>query len=158
LDAGLVILAIVTGLLFIPIIAAAVLISWKAKGDREEKSLATGVRIRFTFGLLLPMLGLLALPSLPLSAIPWLTWLIIVVIAAGGVVLSRYDERIREIQPRFHRAIPIEVPELRARELLASAGRGVGVAIREVATVLEGEGGMLWLLVLVIVVWLALRG
>jgi hypothetical protein len=36
--------------------------------------------------------------------------------------------------------------------------RGAGAALREAATILEGEGGLLWLLLLVVVFWLARRG
>jgi hypothetical protein len=42
-------------------------------------------------------------------------------------------------------------------QLLAQIGSGLDSFIRETAAILEGEGGMLWLLVFLVVIWLARR-
>jgi hypothetical protein len=39
--------------------------------------------------------------------------------------------------------------------VLTDAGSALDSLIREMAAILEGEGGMLWLLIFLVVIWLA---
>ena len=109
-------------------------------------------------GLLLPTLGLLVLPGSDLVDIPLVTWLYVLVIIVASIILNRYVEQIRVRLLNFNSELNTVQIELKVQTIIAKLANGLSVAIRETAGILEGERGMLWLLILVIVIWFAQSG
>jgi hypothetical protein len=86
--------------------------------------------------------------------------LMVLLPAVGGIWLARsatFQQRWQAAAARWHDQ---QWPSYSGR--LVDGWRqltaGVGAALREAAHILEGEGGLLWLLLLVVVFWLARRG
>ena len=94
-------------------------------------------------------------PSI-LDVSPWVLIAIVVAIA-GGLGLSRYETRLQDAQLALRQALHLGFAGRRLLRFSASVGSGLDRIVRELAAILEGEGGMLWLLVFVVVIWLARR-
>ena len=151
---GLYLLLLVTALLCAPLVAAAIMVPW---GGRSEQGRRGDLRGNWPViaGQLLLAAGLVALPF-PLAAqTSPLAWLAILLAAAGGIALSRQIERVQEIPAGLQRAFHFDLPGNRIYRHAASLGAFTGYVIRQAAAILEGEGGLLWLIVLLVVVWLA---
>ncbi len=157
-SSGLLGLAIVTGLLIIPVIAAAIQVSRQATNDAQEETLSVSESLQINMGLLLPTLGLLVLPGSDLVDIPLVTWLYVLVIIVASIILNRYVEQIRVRLLNFNSELNTVQIELKVQTIIAKLANGLSVAIRETAGILEGERGMLWLLILMIVIWFAQSG
>lgn len=102
--------------------------------------------------LLAPALGLFSIASLSLAApISWLAILFpIVIVAALAWQLDETTELREMLQKAF--ALPTSVRP--AWNSLGRALASLSRAIREALTILEGEGGLLWLLVFVVILYL----
>ncbi|MFW6097414.1 MAG: proton-conducting transporter membrane subunit [Chloroflexota bacterium] len=157
LDQGHWLLILVTALLHVPLLLAALQALWPSliSTDHPDTNMASGWRtddVPRQAALLAPALGLFSIAALSLAA-P-LSWAAILLPAAVAVVLAwRMDEtdELRQIlQEAFN--LPLSV-----RPAWASFRRATGalsVATREALSILEGEGGMLWLLVFVVILYL----
>jgi hypothetical protein len=147
-------LALVTALLHVPLVAAAVLLVQKdAAATGERPSPATLVAAA---GLLLPGLGLFTLQGLADAGL--LTWLAVLLPAAAGAALARVTGEPGPAWPParlLRQAFALRLP-LRPLTRIVRQGVGaLGTALRAAILMLEGEGGMMWLLVLLVLVWLA---
>jgi hypothetical protein len=152
------VLTVVTGLLMIPVIAAALQLTQQATIESREETLPLGERIQLNLGLLLPSLGLLVVPGPNLVDVPLTTWLLIVSMAGASIIFSRYGEqlslRLLQVTQGLKRG---DIGDSVGRNL-AKLSHGLNFVIRESARILEGEAGLLWLLVLVVIIWLARSG
>ncbi|HSG16785.1 MAG TPA: hypothetical protein VLE70_10760 [Anaerolineae bacterium] len=110
---------------------------------------------RHYLALALPSLGLIALPDGEIADVSLWTWIAVVVAVAGGLVLSGYEARLQDAQLAIRRALHLGFVGRRLQRLFANIGSALDLLVRELAAILEGEGGMLWLLVFVVVIWLA---
>ncbi len=155
---GRIVLVLATGLLYVPLIASAILLSVNSTREQTQKPISVSTQISHNTAMLLPTIGLLALPSLPSSGVEILSLIIILTAAILGLILSRKDQLVQEARPGLRRAIRLNFPTESLRKLLTSKTNALGNALREALSILEGEGGLLWLLVLVIIFWLAQRG
>ena len=111
--------------------------------------------MRLAAGLTLPALGLVAVP-LSTSAIgDPLSWVLILLTITGASALSWYMNKNADTRETIAGALRVQLPLYRGSRIFRSASSAVGIFFREAAAILEGEGGMLWLLVLVVIIWLA---
>jgi hypothetical protein len=169
LDNGRIILVLVSTLLHIPLLAAAFQIAW---GSRPISGGVAPVNMKF--GLLpaavmlpereqwrglLPAVALL-LPAMTLVSASGLeahlvVWLALLAPLLAAVALLRYVPQLRDGQRALRQVVGLELP---LGHLFQNVGRLLAVAgygLRQATTILEGEGGMLWLLLLLVVFWLA---
>jgi hypothetical protein len=87
--------------------------------------------------------------------------LVVLLPAIGGIGLARsatLRQRWQAAAARWHDRQWSATNIGRLADGLRPLASGVGTALREAAHILEGEGGLLWLLLLVVVFWLAQRG
>jgi hypothetical protein len=158
LNRDLIPLMLVAVFLNIPLIAVAIL-AWRS----EEMPVHGEPRDRFqpilnAGGLLLLSLGLIMLPHFPPGSNDFLAWLAIVIAAVGGVALAWVAGRSSLTQTDLKDAFRLNVPSDQVQDLFKQLVTGIALVIRGAISILEGEGGMLWVVVLIIVMWLARRG
>ena len=168
---GRFVLVLVTALLHVPLVAAVLVLLWPRAevarsgerpergdrflgGPRNDSDKWSGRAIAREAGLLLPALGLLSLRGLDQTS-P-VVWLALVTAAIAGFVLSRFVGEVREARAALRQAFTVNLPLETVAMTLRRLGQGIKVAVGEAVLILEGEGGLLWLLVLVVVFWLAL--
>jgi hypothetical protein len=155
---GRFIVVLAVALLYVLLIAAATAIAWPKKPSEDRILLPSLRQAQYGFALFLLVIGLFALPGQSLSEIRAVTWLAILIPAVAGFALSRYISQIHDVQDVLRGAFHLNLPVVRLRSAFERLLAGAGAVIRESAAILEGEGGMLWLLILVVVLWLARRG
>lgn len=151
------VLLIIGVLLLMFLLAAGILIVRREMPQSDLVEKALSIRARHYLALALPSIGLLALPGSTASDTSLWSWIAVIAAIAGSLVLSRYETRIHDTQLALRRALHLGFAARRLLRLLARVGSGLDSLVREMAAILEGEGGMLWLLVFVIVIWLARR-
>jgi NADH:ubiquinone oxidoreductase subunit 5 (subunit L)/multisubunit Na+/H+ antiporter MnhA subunit len=121
-------------------------------GDQKPVLMA-----RHYLALALPSLGLLMLPDGQVTEASLWAWIAVVVAVGGSLVLSRYETALQDAQLAIRHALHLGFIGRRLLRLFANIGSALDLLVRELAAILEGEGGMLWLLVFVVVIWLARR-
>lgn len=159
LEGGRFLLVAVTALLLALLIGAALLRAWN-RPETETPDAATrrpwpGAVTLAAHGLL--VLGLFGLPRLPLGEVKLVSWLAIGLAAAAGLALTRFGRQVHEVQEIVSRALrpQLALPETRLVPILARWLNAVRTALRQATDTLEGETGMLWLLVFIAMIWLA---
>jgi hypothetical protein len=156
---GFLLVAVMT-LLLIPLVTIMIKVVLRHESNEYRPVLTVFGTLQFSLSLLLLGLGLLTLPNYPLSEVNMLSWLAILCISAGAFFLSRKSEPILEAQQKLQETINIGRFASRFRASVASlsaVARSSLTAIREASSILEGEGGMLWLLLFIVILVLAGR-
>lgn len=149
------ILALVTALLITPLLAAATLQIWFAKASKTPNPMTTLDKSQVAIGVSLPALGLLVFPTTVENGNQLVGWLLLFFSSMGAVAISLYMIKIQDVRTTLTGAFHLPAPSETGKRLLSSVASVTGTAIREAAAILEGEGGMLWLLLLVVILWLA---
>ena len=158
LDRDLLTLMLVAVFLNIPLIAVSIL-AWRSEElltrrepfDRFQPILDAG-------GLALLSLGLFALPDFSLASNDFLILLSLGLAGVGGITLAWFVGRTSLAQTELKDAFRLNLPRNQVRKLFEQLVASITLVVREAVTILEGEGGMLWVVVLIIVMWLARRG
>jgi len=158
LDRELLPLMLVSAFLNVPLIAGSIL-AWRSEElltrkepfDRFQPILDAG-------GLALLSLGLFALPDISLVSSDLLVLLSLGLTGIGGIALAWFAGRTPLAQIDLKDAFRLNLPRDQVQKLFKQLVAGITLVVREAVTILEGEGGMLWVVVLVIVMWLARRG
>jgi hypothetical protein len=177
LDDGRFVLVLVSVLLHIPLLATAFYIAWRSRpGDVSggitpvslnlgllPKEMALPEREKWpgllaAVALLLPAITLITPSRLAFAEVRFVTWLAILAPVAAGAVLLRYLPLLREGQLALRQVVDLDLPLGWLYETVGRALAAAGSALREAAAILEGEGGMLWLVVLLVILWLAWLG
>jgi hypothetical protein len=148
-------LAVVTMLLFVPFIGAALLAFWPTKQSVDYPLVTRQARLRTGIGLLLPTIGLLSLPTGIGTVFSPFSLLFILLAAAGGIALGIAVRRDSEIQSGLRHAFRLRVPSKGALTIFKTISEGLAASVRAVTMIFEGEGGLLWLLLFILVFWLA---
>jgi len=157
LDHRSIVLLLVGILLSMFLLAAGILIVRRDMPADELADRGPGVKVRHYLALALPTLGLLSLSSQSTAGIPVVVWGAVAVAAGGGLVLSRFEPQINDAQLSLRRALHLGFAGRRLMQIVVGVASGLDRFFREAAAILEGEGGMLWLLVFLVVIWLARR-
>lgn len=143
-------LILVTALLHVPFIAAALFLIWEGslptlRRPQSWPTLATAA------GLLLPALGLFAFAGLgDASLVAWLALLLPVAAAALLVYFLEQTDAVREM---VREALSIPVDTRRFLAPVVEAGRALPLALREALAILEGEYGLMWLFLILLLIW-----
>lgn len=154
-DTGRVVLLLIGALLSMFLLAAGLLAVRREMPSDELARWGNIVKARHYLALALPSLGLISLPRQPFVEISAVAWVTIAVAIGGGLVLNRFEAQIQDAQLSLRRALHLGFAGRRVMRFLAALGTTLDSMSREAAAILEGEGGMLWVLVLVVVIWLA---
>jgi hypothetical protein len=177
LDDGRFVLVLVSVLLHVPLLATAVYIAWCSRpgavsGGVTPVSLKLGFLPRemalperekwpgllAAVALLLPAITLITPSRLAFAEARFVTWLAILAPVAAGAVLLRYLPLLREGQLALRQVVDLDLPLGWLYENVGRTLAAAGAALREAAAILEGEGGMLWLILLLVILWLAWLG
>ncbi|MDX1664738.1 MAG: proton-conducting transporter membrane subunit [Candidatus Promineifilaceae bacterium] len=161
LDAGHWLLIVVTAVLHLALVAAALTTLhplWSARATREGEappsSPPPSLPATTAAALLLPVLGLFSLAGL--EALSLATVLAVALPLAGGAMLARLmadrPEALSDLTRVAGDALRLQVPRPPAAGI--RPWPSIGDAVRQAATLLEGESGLLWLLLLLILTWL----
>lgn len=147
-------LLLVTAFLHLPLASAILSLLW----PREAPFLAPDrARLRReapqATALALPALLLLS-PAGVLQAAP-LTWLVILVPIASAVALRMVLSQEPDVQPALRASLAVRLPLGPAASALRRLAAVAHAGLRQALVVLEGEGGLLWLLLLLVIFWLA---
>lgn len=161
LASGRWLLLLVAMLLHVPFLAAAFLLAWSparlaelAAGDGGPAVLVPAGRVALAgVGLLLPVLGLWTVHGLGTAGIA--AWLGVLIPAGGGLAMTFFLGSVREAQATLREALRVPALPRPVWPWLQNAAQAAGSAVRQAAALLEGEGGLLWLLLLLILFWLA---
>lgn len=155
---GRFILVLVAALLHVPLTAAVLLLLWRLRETSRpvasEEVTSTGSALVGEGALILPALGLLSLAGMSQASL--VSWLAVGGAAVAGFFLHRYVGEVREARAALRQAFTLNLPLQAAVTKARWMGRGIRTAVGEAVLILEGEGGLLWLLVLVVVFLLAL--
>jgi hypothetical protein len=99
-------------------------------------------------------LGLISLPGAAWNG-SWLAWLAVFLVPLGGLLLVRFTPEFRQTTAAVRQAFTFRWPINKSHtdDLHKLAG-GLGDAFREAAAILEGDGSLLWLLILILILML----
>lgn len=152
LEQGRWILVLVTALLQLPLLVALLLVYLRAgegAATKQSRDLSAP-DLPGLLALLLPALGLFAWVSLGQTSL--LSWLAILApTALAGILAWRLEER-SELQQTLHEAFAMPaLPGSSRLSVARDAVTALVVAAREAVALLEGEGGLLWLLLFVVI-------
>ncbi len=156
LQQGRWLLILVSALLQLPLVAAAfnAMRSGSAPGARAaaEGHGPALAGITPLLALVLPALGLFSLPAW--GEAPLAAWLAILLPAAAAAALAWRLEESAELRQTLREAMSAPLPRRAAWLDVRSHLAAFASAARHALTLLEGEGGLLWLLVFVVIIYL----
>jgi NADH:ubiquinone oxidoreductase subunit 2 (subunit N) len=155
---GSLVLALVTALLMVPVLAAAILLVWEVGDSKQKTDISRLGKITALFAFSLPALGLVIIPSSIVVRDEVSGWILILVSMLGAAAISWYMLRNPDVREALRGAFRFHLPLKTTKRVAESVAAGANTVIRETAAILEGEGGMLWLLLLVVIFWLARLG
>lgn len=147
------ILILAAVLLHLPLAAAALMLVVDDVQAHFERSPSL-TEIASAAPTLVPVIGLPSVAGLASASI--VAWPAVLLPIVAGAALVRYAEEAHQVQQLLRAAMTVEAPAAgEARSLLRAAGRALAQAIRQAVALVEGEGAFLWLLLLLVIVWLA---
>lgn len=148
-------LALAVALLLIPLIALAARCAWSLwPGDDWRAELRSAGAEGLLAGGALLILSFFLLDGQRLLTTNLLAWPFVLIPFGAGLLLARNSAAADELTELTEAALSL--PRLRKFSLapLRRAGKVVTQGLREAAMIFEGEGGLLWLLVFVVIFWL----
>jgi hypothetical protein len=154
INSGKIVLAILTAVIVMPLFAAAVLLVWEEGKKKRPIEMSGLSQARIAVAYAIPAIGIVAVPLSSQVLGDAKSWIMILASAMGAAGISWYTSRNPEIRNVLRGAFRIPVPLGSGQRIVRSIADGANLLMRETASILEGEGGMLWLLVLAVILWL----
>ena len=148
-------LVLVLALLHVPLVLAGV---WLLRGETAvvETSTMRSWQDWLREGLpVLPALGLLSVSNVIWGNVPLLAWAAILLAVAAGAVLPRFVGDGQQVRVTLRQALGNERPFTAKLPSLKQLGLGVQTAVNDAADILDGDSGLLWLLLLAVIIILA---
>lgn len=155
LGSGRAVLLLIGALLSMFMLAAGILTVRREVPTDELVGRSVWVKTRHHLALALPSLGLLMFSNQALTDIAVVAWITVALAIIGALLLNRFEAQIQDGQLSLRRALHLGFAGRRSMRVLTDTGSALDSLIREMAAILEGEGGMLWLLIFLVVIWLA---
>jgi hypothetical protein len=152
------ILSIVIAIVLMPILAAAILLVWEEGANKRVLDISKYGQALLVFSLTLPALGLFVFPLSRDVIGGGPSWILILFSTLGAIAMSWYATKNPDVRETVSGGFHISPSWPAANRVLRSIAAGANLFIREAATILDGEGGMLLLLVLIVILWLARIG
>jgi hypothetical protein len=157
LDGGNLFLLLIGAFLSMFLLAAGILAVRREMPVDELAGRGPETKLRHYLALALPSLGLILFSIQGGSDVSIGAWAAVVVTIGGSLLLNRFETQVQDAQLSLRRALHLGFLGRRFMRFLARISSWLDSFIRETAAILEGEGGMLWLLVFLVVIWLARR-
>ncbi len=133
-------------LLQTPLLAAAIALVWPDRWPPGRPSPAA----------LAPLLAGLGLVSWQaMGEIAPLAWAVIALQIVVALALFRFAGEVEELEQALQEALAVNLESRPLADSLREASRTLGGGIRSATRMLEGEAGLLWVLFLLVVLWLA---
>ncbi|MCB8980431.1 MAG: hypothetical protein H6657_23720 [Ardenticatenaceae bacterium] len=148
-------LVIVLALLHLPLMMAGV---WLLRGETAvaETTTTRSWQDWLREGLpILPALGLLSVSNIIWGNVPLLAWVAILLAAIVGALLPRFVGDAQQVRVTLRQALGNERPFAAKLPSLKQLGLGVQTAVNDAADILDGDSGLLWLLLLAVIIILA---
>lgn len=143
---------LVVALLEIPLLTAGLRLFWPVVGG-DDVLPGAPAEWAAEAAIFLPVLGLVSVSGVAWGDVSWFTWLLLLVVPVGSVLLLRFvpefNRTVAAVRQAFTFRLPVNTAPL--RQWL----RGMGGAFEEAAAILEGDGSLIWLLILIVVLLLA---
>jgi hypothetical protein len=142
---GRFILVLVAGLLQMLLVTAVVLASnkWQVASDRPAP-----IRPYSLIAFILLAAGLISFRGLAGVSIG--VWLALLLPFGGGLALASFVGEADELRQVIRRAFVVDLPLDEVKQMVRSFGSWLETAVQDAVTIWEGEGGLLWLLALLI--------
>lgn len=156
LTGGRFILLLATLLIQMPLLIAVASRFWGVPAADEGEAAASGIGfertqlVRFA-GMSLPALALLSGSGLSQISGSWGSVLAILILAIVVLLFLRFVTDLAAIRDTLLRAFAGGFSTTPFRESLSVAWRQIGAVVQDATAVLEGEGGVLWLIVLALI-------
>jgi hypothetical protein len=150
---GRLILLLVLAFLQVLLVAAGLSLVWPQAV--AEVPVATRADVIQEVAILLPALGLFSPGGVAWAQISWLAWLFLLAVPLGSVVLFRFVPAFHHLVAATRRAFTFNLPLNRVTAVFTRWLQGMGGAFQETAAILEGEGSLVWLLVIILVLLVA---
>jgi len=148
-------LVLVLALLHVPLIMAGVWLLL-AKSPTTPESNKQTLHNWLREGLpILPALGLFSVSNVMWGNVPLLVWLAILGAAAAGLLLPRFVGEVQDVRLTLRQALGTERPPVGRLPSLKELALGVQTAVNDAADILDGDSGLLWLLLLAVIIILA---
>lgn len=145
-------LVIVLALLHVPLVLAGV---WLLRGETAVAE-TTPTRAWQDWlregSPILPALGLLSVSNIIWGNVPLLAWVAILLAAVVGVLLPRFVGDAQQVRVTLRQALGNERPFAAKLPSLKQLALGVQTAVNDAADILDGDSGLLWLLLAVIII------
>jgi hypothetical protein len=103
----------------------------------------------------LPALGLFSISNVIWSNVPLLAWLAIIGATVAGVALPRFVGEAQDVRLMLRQALGADGPPIGNLPSLKQLGLGLQTAVNDAADILDGDSGLLWLLLLAVIIILA---
>lgn len=149
---GRFILLIVLVFLQMPLLTAGIRLFWPAGGGESEPAISRESVVQDAAMMLLAVV-LLSGQGLSLDH-HWLSWAAVFLVPVGGLLLVRYTPEFRRTTAAVRHAFAFNSPLRAQSDNFKMAAKGMAEAFREAATILEGDGSLLWLLILILILML----
>jgi len=143
---SLLILVLTLTLLLLPLITA-VLIFIRDNIETHDGTKDQKYSVIMEIGQMLPAIGLIMIGSMPLGEIKFITWLALITLAGGALLLTRYVGKVQEAISIVDAALsPEKLPFVGQRATVNKVGRQILFSLSEAAFIMEDDRGLLWLL------------
>ncbi|WP_420645366.1 hypothetical protein [Candidatus Leptofilum sp.] len=145
-------LVLVLGLLHIPLIMAGIWLLTKPNRAATNTSRTSQDWLREASPIL-PAMGLLSVRNVDWTAVPLLVLLVLALTAVAGIFLPRLVGQPQDVRLTLRQALGTEQPPFANRlPTLKQLGIGLQTAVNDAADVLDGDSGLLWLLLLAVII------
>lgn len=152
---GRFILIFVTMILLLPLLTAVLLhLQDRYRADLPHTK-PTAYELIADVGLFLPMLGLLMLDSAVIATVPIVAWIAIFLTLIVSLLLPRFLGELRDVGTQVEAAFTFDLPTARIIRVINQAGSGIVRTVAEAAAILQGDRGLIWLLVFALLYILA---
>lgn len=149
------ILILVAMILLVPLLTAVLLhLQDRYRADAQSAK-PTPHELVADVGLYLPLLGLIMIDSGTITTIPPVVWIALLLTLILGLLLPRFLGDTQDIGAKVAAAFTLDLPNGRITELSNQAGTTILRTLAEAATILQGDRGLVWLLVFALLYILA---
>ncbi len=147
-------LVLVLALLHVPLVMAGVWLLLAKLSGAEITNRTSQDWLREALPIL-PALGLLSVSQVVWRNVPLLAWLAILGTAVAGIILPRFVGEVQDVRLMLRQALGADRPLVGKLPSLKQLGLGLQTAVNDAADILDGDSGLLWLLLLAVIIILA---
>lgn len=149
------ILILVAMILLIPLLTAVLLhLQTRYRPDLQSTK-PTAPELLGDVGLFLPLLGLLMIDSNTITSVPPVVWVALLFTLIISLLLPRFLGDPQEFGAKVATAFTLDLPSDRITHGINQAGTSVMRTLAEAGTILQGDRGLIWLLIFALLYILA---